>query len=82
MPNREVNLTKRINTRVDRYRPVVLSAIGRVKPDVVLLNGKEEQHAEGAYYLEWREGIKRVRPVRLATTHRMQPRNDCEKKPS
>src|SRR5205807_4309189 len=24
-------------------------------------NGKEEHHPEGAYYLEWREGVKRVR---------------------
>ena len=25
------------------------------------MNGKEERHPEGAYYLEWREGSKRVR---------------------
>jgi hypothetical protein len=25
------------------------------------VNGKEERHPEGAYYLEWREGSKRVR---------------------
>ena len=40
---------------------MVLSANGRVKPDVVLVNGKEECHAEAAYYLEWRNGSKRVR---------------------
>jgi integrase/recombinase XerD len=39
----------------------VLSANGRVKPDVVLVNGKEERHPEEAYYLEWRDGTKRVR---------------------
>jgi integrase/recombinase XerD len=39
----------------------VLSVNGRVKPDVVVVNGKEERHQEGAYYLEWREGSKRVR---------------------
>lgn len=62
MANREVNLTKRVQTaQGSRYCPVVLSANGRVKPDVVLVNGKPEQHAEGAYYLEWREGRKRVR---------------------
>ena len=62
MANREVNLTKRINTPGGmRYCPVVLSANGRVKPDVVFVNGKEERHPEGAYYLEWREGSKRVR---------------------
>ena len=37
------------------------SANGRVKPDLVLVNGKQEKHPEGAYYLEWRENGKRVR---------------------
>ncbi len=44
-----------------RYCPVAQSANGRVKPDVVLVDGKEEKHLEGAYYPEWREGAKRVR---------------------
>jgi integrase/recombinase XerD len=62
MANREVNLTKRVETpRGTRYCAVVLSANGRVKPDVVIVNGKEERHPEGAYYLEWRHGTKRVR---------------------
>ena len=62
MANREVNLTKRVQTPHGlRYCTVVLSANGRVKPDVVLVNGKQERHSEGAYYLEWREGAKRVR---------------------
>jgi integrase len=62
MANREVNLTKRVRTPHGwRYCRVLLSANGRVKPDIVVLNGKEERHAEGAYYLEWREGAKRVR---------------------
>ena len=60
--NRQVNLTKRVRTNNGlRYCPVVLAANGRVKPDLVLLDGKEERHPEGAYYLEWREGTKRVR---------------------
>ena len=62
MANREVNLTKRVETpRGSRYCPVALSANGRVKPDIVLVNGKEEKHSEGAYYLEWRDGTKRIR---------------------
>ena len=44
-----------------RYCPVMLSANGRIKPDVVKVNGREERHPEGAYYLEWREGGKRIR---------------------
>jgi integrase/recombinase XerD len=60
--NRQVNLTKRVRTSAGlRYCPVVLSANGRVKPDAVLVNGKPELHPEGAYYLEWSEGSKRVR---------------------
>jgi hypothetical protein len=39
----------------------VLSANGRVRPDLVIVNGKQETHKEGAYYLEWREVAKRVR---------------------
>ena len=62
MPNREVNLTKRVRTTHGmRYCRVLLSANGRVRPDVVLVNGNEERHPEGAYYIEWREGPKRVR---------------------
>jgi integrase/recombinase XerD len=62
MPNREVNLTKRVQTPLGmRYCPVVQSANGRIKPDIVTINGAEERHPEGAYYLEWREGARRVR---------------------
>jgi integrase len=39
----------------------MLSANGRVRPDLVLVNGREERHSEGSYYLEWREGKKRRR---------------------
>jgi integrase/recombinase XerD len=60
--NREVNVTNRIQTGKGlRYCAVVLSANGRIKPDAVLVSGKQELHHEGAYYLEWRDGAKRVR---------------------
>jgi integrase/recombinase XerD len=60
--NREVNLTKRVQTpRGSRYCPVVLYANGRVKPDVVVIDNRQERHPEGAYYLEWRENGRRVR---------------------
>ncbi len=62
MANREVNLTKRVQTAEGpRFCPVVLSANGRVKPDVVTVNSKEERHPEGAYYIEWYEGARRRR---------------------
>jgi integrase len=62
MANRECNVTKRVKIGNGlRYCPVGLSANGRIKPDLVTVNGKPELHPEGAYYLEWREGGKRVR---------------------
>ena len=60
--DREVNLTERVITaRSKRYCPVVLSANGRVKADAVLVNGKEERHSKGAYYVESRAGTTRIR---------------------
>jgi integrase/recombinase XerD len=60
--NREVNLTKRIETpRGTRFCPVVISDNGRVKPDWVHVDGQKEHHPEGAYYLDWRDGSKRIR---------------------
>jgi integrase/recombinase XerD len=60
--HRECNVTKRVQTTKGlRYCPVVLSANGRIKPDLVLVKGKPERHPEGAYYLEWRENGRRVR---------------------
>ena len=60
--NRHVNLTKRIRTPNGlRFCPVVVSANGRVKPDYVLVADRQERHPEGAYYLEWYDGGRRVR---------------------
>jgi integrase/recombinase XerD len=60
--SKEVNLTKRVQTGKGlRYCPVVLAANGRVKPDLVVVNGQKERHPEGAYYLEWRDSGKRIR---------------------
>ena len=60
--NRAVNLTKRVNTtRGWRYCIAVKSSNGRIKPDIVLVDGQPERHPEGAYYLEWHQGTRRVR---------------------
>jgi integrase/recombinase XerD len=60
--NRQCNLTKRIQTsKGPRYCPVVLSANGRIKPDVVLVGDREERHPEGAYYISWYEGKRLIR---------------------
>jgi len=78
--NREVNLTKRVKTSQGRrFCPVVISANGRVTPDYVRIDGKEQRHPEGAYYLEWRDGARRIRQsvgkdagVAAARRHRQQ----------
>ena len=60
--NRTCNLTKRVQTPKGlRYCTVVLAMNGRVRADLVIVNGQEERHPEGAYYLEWWNGSKRVR---------------------
>jgi hypothetical protein len=46
--SKEVNLTKRVQTSKGlRYCTVALSANGRVKPDLVIVNGQQERHSEG-----------------------------------
>ncbi len=51
MPNtqsKEVNLTKRVQThKSPRYCPVVVSRNGRVKPDLVIVNGQPEPSEPG-----------------------------------
>src|SRR5438270_9144271 len=60
--NLRVNLTKRISTPEGfRYCAVVMSGNGRVKPGAVIVNGQEERHPEGAYYIDWYEGDTRKR---------------------
>jgi len=63
--SKEVNLTKRVQTGQGpkdwRFCRVVLTARGQIRPDLVILGGKEERHPEGVYYLEWREKGKRIR---------------------
>jgi integrase len=60
--NRRVNLTKRVMVEGSlRYCPVVESALGRVKQDVVSVNGREERHPEGTYYIDYKVDGKRIR---------------------
>ena len=61
--NVKVNLFKRVRTNTGlRCCPVVEAANGRVRPHVVIVNGREERHEEGAYYISWYEGrrVKRL----------------------
>jgi integrase len=55
----------------------VLSANGRIKPDVVLVEDREERHPEGAYYISWYEGKRLIRlsvgkDAATATARRLQ----------
>ncbi len=60
--NRECSVSKRVQTPQGlRYCPVVLSANGKIKPDAVLVNGKEERHSEGSYYISWYDGKRLMR---------------------
>src|SRR5437660_10052380 len=62
MANRRVNLTKRVMVNGGlRYSPVVESALGRVKQDVVWVNEREERHPEGTYYIDYKVDGKRIR---------------------
>ena len=58
----QVNITKRIDTPEGRrFCPAILGAGGRVKPDWVMVNDRQERHPEGAYYLDWTEDGNRRR---------------------
>jgi integrase len=63
LANLDCNLTKQVMTSTGRrFCPAALSANGRgVKANIVLVDGKEEHHPEGCYYIEWRDAGKRKR---------------------
>ncbi len=82
MANREVNLTKRVQTTQGlAVLPCRAICQRPVKPDVVIVDGHEERHPEGAYYLEWHEGAKRAGSP-WARMPRTPTRAACEKKPN
>lgn len=58
-----VNFTKYIKRGPNRWQhcPVVRGKTGRVKQDLVLVDGRIEHHPEGYYSLDWREGGRRHR---------------------
>jgi len=65
--NRTVNVLKRVTTaKGSRYCAVVEAGNGRIKPNYVIVDGKQEFHKEGAYYLSWYEG-KKVKRMSVGT---------------
>ena len=63
MSGRTVTLEIRIKLADGKHPfvPAVITANGRVKPFMGLVNGKEEQHKEGRYYIRWRENGRQPR---------------------
>jgi len=60
--NRVVSVVKRVQTAAgDRFVPVVELNNGRIKQDWVVVDGQEERHPEGSYYISWCEGRKIVK---------------------
>ena len=57
------NLAKYVKVRANlwQYCPVVRGKTGRVKQDLVVVDGRTEHHPEGHYALDWREDGKRRR---------------------
>ena len=57
------NFTKYIKRGPNRWQhcPVVRGKTGRVKQDLVLVEGRIEHHPEGYYSFDWREGGRRHR---------------------
>jgi integrase len=43
------------------WAPALFDSKGRVRRDHVVVDGRDETHSEGSYYLEWWEGGKRYR---------------------
>jgi integrase len=61
MANRSVTVWKsvKVNGRWNFYRPVI-GKNGKIRPDWIHVNEHEEHHAEGHYYIHYREGKKQI----------------------
>jgi len=58
----EVNITKRIDTPDGRrFWRVIFTPNGRIKPDWVEVDERQEKRPEGAYYLDWTKDGQRRR---------------------
>ena len=57
-----VHLTKRVQTETGwTFCPVAYGVRGHIKPNVVKVQGVEQRHDEGVYYIDWRADDKRYR---------------------
>ena len=61
MANSKVALVRRVRTDAGwRYFPAAYAANGKVKPEVVIVAGKEVKHPTGYYALRYYEGPKLI----------------------
>jgi hypothetical protein len=80
--SKEVNLTKRVQTsKGPRYCPVGLSANGRVKPDLVIVNGEQDDTPKVLTILN---GVRTAGECacQLGRTQRMPVQDGYARKPS
>src|ERR1700728_194988 len=62
--NKTVSILKRVKVNGTlKHCPTIDTSNGKIRADVVLVNGKEERHPEGSYYLSFYEGSKQIRVV-------------------
>ena len=62
--NRKVSIYKRVKINGElRHCPVVETATGGIKVNVVKVNGREEWHPKGTFYLSLYENKKQIRVV-------------------
>lgn len=47
--------------KVQKDCPIVFSSNGRLKPNIVMVNGQSETHPEDFYALDWNQDGKRIR---------------------
>ena len=58
----QVNITKKCMVNgVWKLCPCIIGGNNRLRPDVVLVDGVEEVHTEGRYYIDYLEGKTRKR---------------------
>ncbi len=78
----EVNITKRVQIEGKGWRfcQVVVSGNGKIKPNAVLIDGQEEIHPEGRYYIDFLENGQRKRLAAGATAAEAQHKADHQKR--
>jgi integrase/recombinase XerD len=60
--NKTVSILKRVKVNgMPKYCPTIDTSNGKIRADVVVVNGQAERHPEGTFYLSFYEGKKQIR---------------------